>query len=47
MYAFGTWIDVGIGYVFTFTTLGVFIARTLLRGHRLARLVPDKDKPWT
>jgi hypothetical protein len=35
-----------IGYVVTGLALGGFTWRVLSRGRRLARQVPDEEKPW-
>lgn len=42
--------DVGfisLVYVVTFGSIIGLVAFTLKQGRRLARQVPDKDKPWT
>jgi len=41
------WPYVIIAYVVTFGAIVALVASTIVRGRRLARLVPDEDKPWT
>lgn len=35
-----------VGYLVTAALIGGYVARVLQRGRRLARQVPDEDKPW-
>jgi hypothetical protein len=42
--------DIGsllLGWGVVFGTLAVYAAHLLRKGRRLARIVPDEDKPWT
>ena len=36
-----------VGYALTLGFVGVYSARVLAKGRRLAKRVPDQDKPWT
>jgi hypothetical protein len=36
-----------LGYVLVLGGMAAFAARVLWRGRRLARQLPDEDKPWT
>ena len=35
------------GYALTLGFVAVYAARILAKGRRLAKRVPDQDKPWT
>jgi hypothetical protein len=43
-------LDLGsvlLGYVLVFGTMGGYAVHLARKGRRLARQVPDEDKPWT
>ena len=35
-----------LGYALVFGGVGVYVVRLIGRGRRLAKRVPDEDKPW-
>ncbi len=35
------------GYVLVLGAFAVYAARLLVRGRKLAKQLPDRDKPWT
>jgi hypothetical protein len=36
-----------LGWTVVLGTLGAYAAHLVRKGRRLARVVPDEDKPWT
>jgi hypothetical protein len=38
---------IGLTYAITFGGIILLVVRTLVTGGRLAKRIPDEDKPWT
>jgi hypothetical protein len=43
---YDSWATVIAGYVIVFGSIGAFAWRIIARGRKLARQVPDDQKPW-